>query len=87
MSEAGYPAADATSDSGPDHLPPAPMQSAQCSAVTGGPAGRRSHPGREMETDWRLKYISTVRIHSIATQKKCCKEAIFNLISLPVCIG
>lgn len=52
VSEAGCPAADAASDSGPDHLPPAPMQSAQCSAVRGGPAGRRSHPGRrEMETD------------------------------------
>lgn len=44
--EAGSPAADATSDSGPDHLPPAPGQSAQCSVVIGGPAGRRSHPGR-----------------------------------------
>lgn len=54
MSVVGCPAADATSDSGPDHLPPAPMQSAQCSAVRGGPAGRRSHPGRRaMETDYR----------------------------------
>lgn len=52
VSEAGSPAADATSDSGPDHPPPAPRQSAQCSAVRGGPAGKRSHPGRrEMETD------------------------------------
>lgn len=47
VSGAGSPAADATSDSGPDHLPPAPMQSALCSAVRGGPAGRRSHPGEE----------------------------------------
>lgn len=69
MSEAGCPAADATSDSGPDHLPPAPMQSAQCSAVRGGPAGRRSHPGRrEMETDYRLDYISLLNMPSIATK-------------------
>lgn len=46
VSVAGCPAADATSGSGPDHLPPAPRQSAQCSAVRGGPAGRRRHPGR-----------------------------------------
>lgn len=50
VSEAGSPAADVTSDSGLDHLPPASRQSAQCSAVRGGPAGRRSHPeGREIE--------------------------------------
>lgn len=60
MSEAGCPAADATSDSGPDHLLLAPMQSAQYSAMRGGPAGRRSHPGRkEIETDYRLDYISS----------------------------
>lgn len=70
VSEADSPAADATSDSGPDHLPPAPRQSAQCSAVRGGPAGRRSHPGRkDTETDQGLKFISTVRIHWVATKK------------------
>lgn len=51
VSEAGSLATDATSDSGPDRLPPAPRQNAQCSAVRGGPAGMRSHPGlREKET-------------------------------------
>lgn len=69
VSEVGSPAADATSGSGPDRLPPAPGQSAQCSAVRGGPAGRRSHPGRrDMETDKRLKCISTVRTHCTATK-------------------
>lgn len=63
VSEAGCPAADATSDSGPDLLPPALMQSAQCSAVRGGPAGRRSHPGRrEMQTNYRLHYIFSTNI-------------------------
>lgn len=52
VSEAGSPAVDATSDSGLVHLPPVLRQSAQCSAVRGDPAGRRSHPGgEEMETD------------------------------------
>lgn len=52
VSEAGCPAADATSDSGQDHRPPAPRQSARCSAERGGPAGRRSHPARrDMEND------------------------------------
>lgn len=51
VSEAGCPAAGAASDSGPGPLPPAPTQSAQCNAVRGGPAERRSHPGRrEMQT-------------------------------------
>lgn len=68
MSEAGCPAADATSDSGPDHLPQAPTQSARCSAVRGGPAGRRSHPGRrEMQTNYRLNYISSI---NVALQQK-----------------
>lgn len=54
----GSLATDATSDSGPDHLPPAPKQSAQCSAVRGGPAGRRSHPGRrKIQGDERPEYI------------------------------
>lgn len=64
MSVAGSPAADATSDSGPDHLPPAPKQSAQCSAARGGPAGRRLHPGRkQMEADERLEYIFPDKMH------------------------
>lgn len=64
MSVAGSPATDATSDSGPDHLPPTPTQSARCSAVKGGPAGKRSHPrGNEMEADERLGYTASVRIH------------------------
>lgn len=48
-SEAGYPAAGATSESDPDHRPPALKQSAQCSAVRGDLARRTSHPG-EWET-------------------------------------
>lgn len=63
MSVAGFPAADATSDSGPDHLPPTPKQSAQCSAARAGPAGRRLHPGRkQMEADERPEYISLDKI-------------------------
>lgn len=45
VSGAGCPAVDSASDSGLDHLPPAPRRSAQCSAVRGGLAGMRSHPG------------------------------------------
>lgn len=56
VSVADSPATDATSDSGPAHLPPAPKQSAQCSAMRGGPAGRRSHPGRkQMEAECIFK--------------------------------
>lgn len=67
VSEAGYPAADATSDSDPDHLPPALKQSARCSAVRGGPARRTSHPG-EWETGaaQRLGYILPTNIPWIA---------------------
>lgn len=51
VSGVGCPAAGAASDSGPEPLPPAPTQSAQCNAVRGGPAERRLHPGRrEMQT-------------------------------------
>lgn len=58
VSEAGCPAAAATSDSGPDHLPPALKQSARCSAARGDPARRTSHPGkREMGTDYMLAFI------------------------------
>ena len=46
MSKVGSPVAVATSDSAPDHLPQVLRQSALCSVVRGGPAVRRSHPGR-----------------------------------------
>lgn len=66
VSEAGSPGADATSGAAPDRLPPGLRQSAQCIAVRGGPAVRKSHPGgREMETDKSIKYISpTTKTHS-----------------------
>lgn len=54
VSEVGCPAAGAASDSGPEPLPPAPTQSAQCNAVRGGPAERILHPGgREMQTSYK----------------------------------
>lgn len=54
VSEVGCPAAGAASGSGPEPLPPAPTQSAQCNAVRDGPAERRLHPGRrEMQTSYK----------------------------------
>lgn len=46
VSEAGSPAAAATSDDGPLHLPLALKQNARCSAARGDPAGMRLHPKR-----------------------------------------
>lgn len=45
VSRVGSPAAEVTFDTVQGHQAPAWGQSAQCSAVRGGPAGRRSHPG------------------------------------------
>lgn len=62
VSEVGCPAAGAASDSGPEPLPPAPMQSAQCNAVRGGPAERRLHPGRRgMQTSYE-QYNTSVSL-------------------------
>jgi len=41
---AGFPGADAASDSGPVHRTPAPKQNAQCSVEKGDPAAMISHP-------------------------------------------
>lgn len=42
---AGFPGADAASDSGPVHRIPALKQNAQCSAERGDPGATISHPG------------------------------------------
>lgn len=58
VSEVGCPAADAASGSGPEPQPPAPTQSAQCNAVKVGPAERRSHPGKRMQTSYKQYNMS-----------------------------
>ncbi len=95
VSGAGSPAADATSDSGPDHLPPAPTQNAQCSAVRGGPAGRRSHPGRrQIEIDFHSKntlYCNNIYLiyggyfHSKFTLCLC--RVVCQMFILLICFG
>lgn len=70
VSEAGCPAAAATSDSGPDHPPPALKQSARCSAVRGDPARRTSHPGkREMGTDYMSAFTCILLQKNVHTSK------------------